>query len=244
MQNSIYYYTSPRHVLTNLRAALLKISSFSGCNDPFELATFNMNKGVSYDDRRLFRQRIREWQRRQDDYYGVVCFSSTWRSPLMWAHYARDHTGLCLQFRPDRQSVRQAGHVLLNVQYRPTRLRRDSIPPDLHCVENDRELRDLCATKFSPWRYEKEVRLLVNLRNPGIVIRRGMHFLPIRQCMNLENIFMGYRSQHNPETIKRALGMRRIPVLQTRPAFTKFEIVLQKGNAYRKRRTNRRTQSH
>ena len=156
----------------------------------------------------------------------------------MWTHYARDHTGLCFQFAPDRQNIKQAGHVLLKVQYRPTRLHRDSVPPDLDRVENDNELRDLCATKFSPWRYEKEVRLLVNLCAPGIVVRGDMHFMPIGQCMDLENIFMGYRSEHKLQTIERALGKRRIPVLQTRPAFTKFQIVLQKGSRYRKRRTN------
>lgn len=239
MQNPVYYYASPRHILTNLRAGLLKISSFSGCNDPFELASFNMNKGVSYDDRRLFRQRIRAWQRRQDDRYGLICFSSTWRSPLMWAHYALDHTGLCLEFTPDRHSIENSGHRLLKVDYRPTRLHRDSVPPDLDRVENDRELRGLCATKFSPWSYEKEIRLLVDLSAPGIVVRRGMHFMPIGQCMDLDNIFMGYRSNHKLEAIERALGIRHLPVLQTRPAFTNFQIVLQKGSKYRKRRTNR-----
>ena len=156
----------------------------------------------------------------------------------MWAHYALDHTGLCLEFTPDRHSIEHSGHRLLKVDYKPTRLHRDSVPPDLDRVENDRELRSLCATKFSPWRYEKEIRLLVDLSAPGIVFRGGMHFMPLGHCMDLENVYMGYRSQYKPQTIERALGQRHTAVLQTRPAFTKFQIVLQKGSRYRKRRVN------
>lgn len=85
MARTIYYYTSPSHALANLRAQQLKISSFSGCNDVFELASFNMVKGVQYEERRRFRERIRKWQDRQDTNFGLICFSKTWRNPLMWS---------------------------------------------------------------------------------------------------------------------------------------------------------------
>ena len=236
MPDAIYYYTSPGHVLNNLRAGHIRISSFARCNDPFELAAFNMRKGVHYEERRRFRECIRKWQLRQDNNYGLICFSKTWRSPLMWSHYAQDHTGLCLELTMDREKIRQADHVLLDVQYTPTRIHQDSAPSDLDRVKSVRQLQNLCATKFSRWSYEKEVRLLIDLRDPRIVVRRGMRFMPIGGCMELKRIFMGARSEHYLECIEDALGTRRIPVLPTRPAFSRFEIVLQLNRKYWKSR--------
>lgn len=238
MSNILYYYTPPDYALANLRAGHIKVASFSSCNDPFELAAFNMKSGVTYKKRRLFRKRIRDWQCRQDNNYGLICFSMTRKSPLMWAHYAGEHTGLCLEFMIDQEQIRQSSHALLHVHYTPTRIRRDRVPPDLDSVKTNRLLRDLCATKFSSWRYEKEVRLLVDFGDPNVAVYRNMRFMPIAPFMRLRKIFMGYRSEHYVECIEDALGTRRIPVVQTRPAFANFEIVLQQNKSYWKSRKN------
>lgn len=29
---------------------------------------------------------------------GLLCFSDNWKSPVMWAHYAAKHHGICLGF--------------------------------------------------------------------------------------------------------------------------------------------------
>ena len=29
---------------------------------------------------------------------GIICMGKHWHSPLMWAHYAGNHTGVCLGF--------------------------------------------------------------------------------------------------------------------------------------------------
>ena len=65
MTATVYYYTPPHHVLKNLAEGRIKISSFSRCNDPFELAAFNMQRGARYDEHRRFRARIRDWQCRR-----------------------------------------------------------------------------------------------------------------------------------------------------------------------------------
>ena len=43
-----YYYPPRHHVLKNLADGRIKISSFARCNDPFELAGFNMQRGARY----------------------------------------------------------------------------------------------------------------------------------------------------------------------------------------------------
>ena len=56
--------------------------------------------------------------------------------------------------------------------------------------------------------------------------------MPIGDCMQLKRIFMGVHTHHPLECIEEALRTRRIPILQTRAAFTRFEIVLQKDKRY------------
>ena len=236
MTKTLYYYTPPDHALANLRDGHVKVSSFAGCNDPFELAAFNMRKGARYDDRRKFRKRIRDWQGRQECTHGLICFSKTWRSPLMWAHYAGDHTGLCLEFELDETRIQPANHVLLDVAYTPVRIRQDTVPPDLDRITSAEQLQTLCATKFSRWRYERESRLLVDLRAPGIVQRCGIRFMPMGHGMRLKRIFMGIHTCHPLESIEEALGTRSVRVLQTRAAFSSFNIVLQQDRGFRKTR--------
>ena len=48
MPATVYYYPPPHHVLKNLADGRIKISSFARCNDPFELAGFNMQRGARY----------------------------------------------------------------------------------------------------------------------------------------------------------------------------------------------------
>ena len=236
MTKTLYYYTPPDHALITLRDGHVKVSSFAGCNDPFELASFNMRKGARYDDRRQSRARIRAWQRRQERTHGLICFSKTWRSPLMWAHYAGDHTGLCLEFALDEDRIRPANHVLLDVAYTAGRIRQDTVPPDLDRITSPRQLQTLCATKFSHWRYERESRLLVDLRAPGIVHRSGIHFMPTGHGMRLKRIFMGIHTHHPLESIEETLRTRPVPVLQTRAAFSSFNIVLQMDRRFWKTR--------
>lgn len=236
MPATVYYYTPPHHVLKNLADGRIKISSFAGCNDPFELAGFNMQTGARYDERRRFRARIRDWQCRQERTHGLICFSTSWRSPLMWAHYAKDHTGLCLEFAIDRDRLQRAGHALLDVKYTPRRIQLGTVPPELEAAMPTPQLQSLCATKFSHWRYEKEVRLLLSLRDRRIVIHHHMRFMPFGECLELKRIFMGPRSQHYLECIEDALGTNDIPILQTRAAYSRFAIVLQRDRKYWKSR--------
>ena len=84
------------------------------------------------------------------------------------------------------------------------------------------QLQNLCATKFSHWRYEREVRLLVDLHDQRIAGRPDMRFMPLDECLELKKIFMGEKSLHYLESIENALGTKDIPIFQTRAAFSKY----------------------
>jgi hypothetical protein len=85
--------------------------------------------------------------------FGVCCFSAgDPRDVLMWSHYARSHTGVCLQFQfsMDPQVFARAVHVEYADEYPILRYYKsfyDDIEPML-------------TRKHSRWRYEQECRML------------------------------------------------------------------------------------
>ena len=105
----LYYMTSletlEQYILPELR---IRLSTFDTVNDPFELL------GVQQSDqksRRHFAGLYELWVKT----LGFVSFSDNWKSPLMWGHYAKNHTGVCLGIEvPDQRPMK--------VSYEPHRL--------------------------------------------------------------------------------------------------------------------------
>jgi hypothetical protein len=96
--------------------------------------------------------------------YGIQSFSADPTSLLMWAHYAQNHEGFCIEFALRDQESGPLGN-LWEVEYvdeRPT----VAIVTDAE----DREVlfRRGLATKSKVWGYEREYRA-INLDGPGPV---------------------------------------------------------------------------
>lgn len=97
-------------------------------------------------------KRIQENHRRILQQLGICSLSGTAREPLLWAHYADEHRGVAIQFRPsmDLQTMQ-----LCAVEY------NDTYP----IIDNyfDVEKRDLTSPllrKSKSWGYEKESRII------------------------------------------------------------------------------------
>ncbi|MBB6249162.1 DUF2971 domain-containing protein [Rhodanobacter sp. A1T4] len=83
---------------------------------------------------------------------GVCCLSETATDPLLWAHYAQDHCGIAVQYRPSLDPMSLQPHL---VHY-------NAVYP---IIENffDREKRDIFSPllrKSPSWAYEREWRIL------------------------------------------------------------------------------------
>ena len=83
-----------------------------------------------------------------------------------------------------------------------------------------------------------------SLRDRRIVVHHHMRFMPFVECLELKRIFMGPRSQHYLECIEDALGTNDMPILQTRAAYSRFAIVLQRDRKYWKSREIREQPVH
>lgn len=99
---------------------------------------------------------------RRFDGIGVACFSTGWRSPLMWSHYADSHAGFCIEYRVDKQRLSADAlgrHRFLQqpVQY-VSRLPETCLSEVLFAPHQ--VLGRLLSTKGIEWSYEREWRLL------------------------------------------------------------------------------------
>lgn len=97
---------------------------------------------------------------------GVLCLARLPLNPLMWAHYADQHRGICFEFdttvAPARNPLLEAHRVDYQWDY-----------PTLKFFEADDEerVRALCLTKSKDWEYEQEWRYVL-LRRAGEASRR------------------------------------------------------------------------
>lgn len=87
---------------------------------------------------------------------GVYSLSKTFKSELLWAHYANAHKGFCIEYNLDKLKDRYRGFCNeILVKY-------NSKLPILSYtdIESKSFLQKLFGSKSIPWKYEKEIRLL------------------------------------------------------------------------------------
>lgn len=91
----------------------------------------------------------------------VSCFSEKCNinSLVMWAHYAKNHTGICVEYDyREANKKRLKNATILPINYTDTRKMKTILKDDLHeCREFHL---NIAFTKSKEWKYEKEWRLL------------------------------------------------------------------------------------
>ncbi|WGQ10728.1 DUF2971 domain-containing protein [Pedobacter gandavensis] len=89
---------------------------------------------------------------------GVTCFSTSFEEVLMWAHYCKNHTGICIGFDLVKlySFLRNYGH---EIGYFPVDY-VDSINKKSLYPVNAEAIMYMLKTKSDIWKYEKEVRII------------------------------------------------------------------------------------
>ncbi|MBI4471214.1 MAG: DUF2971 domain-containing protein [Acidobacteria bacterium] len=146
---------------------------------------------------------------------GVLCFSLKWASPLLWAHYADKHKGICLGFDVPNEVAR-------TVEYRETRL---PFPKDEGELDED-WAKSWLYTKFSGWEYEEEVRVWATRDEE----ENRNYFADFdHNKMTLRKVIVGYRCCTERGSIlallTHPLYSERVEVIKARPAYDSFLIV-------------------
>lgn len=129
-------------------------------------------------------------------------------NPLMWAHYANNHKGICIQYRVNPENMVDNANLivrLLDVNYDKPFPLDGNIPfLDSLCVKGD------C------WRYEKETRLIM-------YSRKQLSDYYSQDGYEIEAVYMGCRIEHEKRNyLKNMLSGTGIKLYQM--AFNKDDI--------------------
>ena len=210
----LYYMTASKWAELVLTERRLKLSRFGESNDPFELRLIDSRP---QDTRRITAMIA--------DYYcknvGMICLGPSWESPVMWAHYADKHSGVCIGVDVDER-------LLTKIEYTDAKI---AVPFGAHLPKFGLSadlLKKLVSTKATDWSYEREYRLMGNLVTPDP--KTGYYYTDFGPQVQLREIVLGYRCSWSPATVRRLLGSvsSSVRICKARPAFGSFKMVEQR----------------
>jgi len=210
----LYYMTSTRWADVILKERRLKLSRFYESNDPFELMLIDSRP----QDTRKIATKIADYYNKN---IGMICFSASWISPVMWAHYADKHAGVCFGFDVDDK-------LLTKVEYTDEKI---AVPFGVHLPRfglSAQLLTKIVSTKATDWSYEREYRVMGKLvtQDP----RTGLYYTAFGPQIQLREVIIGHRCTWHTESTRKLIDKVELSVriCKARPAFGKFEMVEQK----------------
>ncbi len=151
----------------------LHYSTQSSFNDPYDcFLCFNKNKKLVYqvailtNEKNIIKQNIElSLDKIEKEFCTIIqntqvlCMSLDGLQMQMWAHYAKNHTGICIEF--DDDLLCNSLGDLYSVQYQSD-IYQVNYPN--HSQEN---LFGIFCTKELGWKYEQEIRLLRPPKSPS-----------------------------------------------------------------------------
>lgn len=137
-------------------------------------------------------------------------FRGLWTNPLLWAHYADKHRGICLGF--DLSIADNMGRA---VDYVEERLPWQEPPTEQFALK-------LLWTKFAGWKYEEEVRAFVT-REEG---ENQPYFIHFDDKLKLREIIVGHRCCVERGEISAAMASypEPVPIIKARLSRTAFNV--------------------
>ncbi|HUW18561.1 MAG TPA: DUF2971 domain-containing protein [Sedimentisphaerales bacterium] len=156
-------------------------------------------------DRIVLQEALEKARELQTKKLGICCFTEIKDNILMWAHYAKQHTGFCLEFDVNNDFFRPLMRAI-RVEYATTLpiinvLRLDTYPKG--------KLGETLLIKATDWRYEQEWRIVDTEKGPGIqnfpedALTGVILGCRISQ-QNRQNVLRWCRSRENPPTLYQA----------------------------------------
>jgi hypothetical protein len=203
----LYHYSHAEHGLDDLKKKRLKIARIGDLNDPFELWCSGQR------DRRL-REALRNFKVAMNAYFGLLCFSSSWKNPLLWSHYADRHRGMCLGFDVSESLIEPVNYV-----ERRTKLKLPA---------TEENFKHLLFTKYIGWSYEVEWRAWARLEKMDKPT--GHFFRAFGDDIKLREVVVGPLSSVSKTALEKAtIDYTAKPrLMKGRLAYQSFSVVQNK----------------
>jgi hypothetical protein len=191
----------------------MRIGQIDRLNDPFELLSVRMN---GKHERFVFKLLREHWIKT----LGVICMGKHWKSPVMWAHYADNHKGVCLGFDIEDCWPKQ-------MKYEPERMEQLIKIGESTGGLTEESLELVLTTKYEHWAYEEEWRLLLKLSDKDPI--NGEYYLEIGPKLILREIIVGARCPAPVGSFRKLVGQvaYSVTVIKARAAFESFTMVRQ-----------------
>jgi hypothetical protein len=210
-----FYLTHAKYALDDLHKCHLKISRLEDLNDPFELMAVALPEPAH-------RIALEATKRQIGETRGVICFSQSWRNPVLWAHYADKHRGIALGFEIDESKIQ-------TISYASQRLRMKLEDESGNPALTPEMMNAILTTKYRDWKYEKEVRVVCALED--IDPETGLYFAAFDASLRLRQVILGPRCTVTHEQIAEAVHHpnSQVQVISSRLAFNSFRVVRNKA---------------
>jgi hypothetical protein len=193
-----YKFLSVENAFRVMEQHELKVSIIRELNDIYDcqplLGPANVEPGY------LCREATEKLLATIPDTYGVLCFSKSYRSPLLWGHYAEDAKGIALGFHFNHQSLQDEFDVEYR-EMRPVLKWPEGTPLDQSDVKQ--LMKEHFGVKALEWKYEEEVRYVVSL---GACTPRNRMYFTHFFLRELREVVVGPRCSVSPAYLRHFLA--------------------------------------
>ena len=200
MANLIYRFMPATGAIKTILDKSLKVSRISRLNDPYDSVPgiIEIPEDLKDPDREGISPE--EFIRNMTDKnFGIVSFTKTATDPVLWAHYADNHRGLCLAF--DTSVFPNDAFVDINYSDDRPCIRFARMQDKGYLQELGRDLDKALTTKSKSWAYEKEVRLILST----IEVEEPLpEFYGIPKGF-LKEVILGVDCEYSPSNIRSLL---------------------------------------
>lgn len=161
MSDTLYKFLPAEFALRVLEEKRVKVSTVNDLNDIYDFSSSIdsiAEKENALSDKELLQKLIID----SYDIYGIICLSKTYRSPLLWGHYARGATGITIGFDSGRMLL-HPWNDRVDVHYNESRPSFMPPYPQVMDMMRYRIVKQLAGQKAKEWKYEEEARYIVEL---------------------------------------------------------------------------------
>lgn len=226
MQKLIYRFLPASSAIKSLLDRTLRASEISKLNDPYDSVPGILNAPKpSLENKEANRphRSIDEFIRTfTNQRIKLISFSKKATDPVLWAHYADNHRGICLAFDPSAYPE----HAFAEVQYSDERVCfcYSMFGDEARLGDISNIINKALTTKWKSWAYEEEVRLIFSSPDE----RKIPEFFPMPDGF-LKEVILGWNCEYTASNIRsvlKSVGLEHVEIKMAMLQDDKFEVRL------------------
>lgn len=171
----------------------------------------HLSKGKFTPEGEIFLSDVKKRINERVDTYAFMSLSALPDSNLMWSHYAKPHTGFCIEYRTEHVTARKVTYSSDLPSFNLIEFYKEYYEPSTDKSLGDRLL-DALLCKLKEWEYECEYRFIASIRLASLYQKEKFTKVPYESKF-VESIIFGYRMD---DAIKEF-------IIENMPAGTKFK---------------------